>query len=90
MSEWKVELHKRVVKQAEDVKRVGLEPKVKELIQLLRKNPFQSPPSYEKLRGDLNGFYSQRINRHHRMVYEVLEETKTVRVLSVWTHYEDI
>ena len=55
---------------------------------MLRENPFQTPPSYEKLVGDLRGLYSRRINRQHRLVYEVLEGQKTVKIVSMWTHYE--
>ena len=88
MSAWKVLLHKQVVKDSERVRQAKLEPKVKDLIALLRQNPYQSPPSYEKLEGDLKGCYFRRINRHHRMVYTVDEETGTVKVQSVWTHYE--
>ena len=89
MSEWTVLLHKQVVKSAEKIRQAGLEPKVKELIQLLRENPYRVPPPYEKLIGDLSGMYSRRINRKHRMVYTTDDENRIVRVLSVWTHYEE-
>ena len=89
MSEWTVLLHKQVVKSAEKIRQAGLEPKVKELIQLLRENPYRVPPPYEKLIGDLSGMYSRRINRKHRMVYTTDDEKRIVRVLSVWTHYEE-
>ncbi len=88
MSEWKVLLHKRAIKDAERIRQAGLEPQVKALIQLLRENPFQNPPQYEKLTGDLQGYYSRRINIQHRLVYTVENETKTVRIQSLWTHYE--
>ena len=88
VSEWKVLLHRQAVKDAERIRQAGLEPQVKALIALLRKNPFQTPPRYEKLIGDLRGFYSRRINIQHRMVYTVEEETKTVKIQSLWTHYE--
>ena len=88
MSEWKVLLHKRAIKDAELIRQAGLEPQVKALIQVLRANPFQIPPQYEKLVGDLKGYYSRRINIQHRMVYSVDEETKTVKIQSMWTHYE--
>ena len=88
MSEWKVMLPRRALKDAERIRQAGLEPQVKELIALLRQNPFQSPPYYEKLVGDLKGCYSRRINRQHRMVYTVDPETCTVRVQFLWTHYE--
>ena len=75
---------------AADVKKVKsshLAEKVQSLLALLEKNPFQNPPPYEKLQGSLKGSYSRRINLKHRLVYEVLEEEKTVKVLSLWTHY---
>ena len=88
MNEWTVLLHRRAVKDAELIRQAGLEPQVKQLIALLRQNPYQSPPAYEKLIGDLAGHYSRRINRQHRMVYTVDEETRTVKIQSLWTHYE--
>ena len=71
------------------LKRAGLSAKAKALAELLEKDPFQTPPPYEKLTGDLKGLYSRRINVQHRLVYEVNEETRTVRVLRMWTHYGD-
>ena len=64
--------------------------KVKALIELLSKNPFETPPSYEKLNGDLEGLYSRRINRQHRIVYEVDEEKKEIHIIRMWTHYDNI
>ena len=69
------------------LKRAGLENKTKELLNIIRNNPFQNPPSYEKLRGDLQGFYSRRINITHRLVYAV--EKKNIIVLRMWSHYGD-
>lgn len=88
MSAWNVMLHRRAMKDAEKIKQAGLEPQVKALIQVLRENPYKNPPQYEKLVGDLKGYYSRRINIQHRMVYSVDEETKTVKIQSLWTHYE--
>ena len=65
-----------------------LADKAKALIDIIRDDPFQKPPSYEKLVGDLNGAYSRRINLQHRMVYQIDEEEKTIKILSLWTHYE--
>lgn len=65
-----------------------LDTKAKALIEILRENPYQTPPPYEKLIGDLQGAYSRRINVKHRLVYEVLEEVNTVKIISLWTHYE--
>ena len=61
---------------------------MKKLLDVIAENPFKTPPRYEKLVGDLAGYYSRRINIQHRLVYEVYEEQKTVKVLSMWTHYE--
>lgn len=85
---YKIVYTKKSVKDIEKLKSVRLDKKTKALIDLVRKNPFQNPPSYEKLQGDLRGAYSRRINIQHRLVYEVLEEEKTVKILSMWTHYE--
>ena len=66
----------------------GLDKKAKALLELLKENPFQNPPSYEKLLGDMEGLYSRRINRKHQLVYQVDEKNKTVKILSAWSHYE--
>jgi len=66
----------------------GLDSKAKSLIDLLRKNPYQSPPTFEKLKGDLSGALSRRINIQHRLVYQVVEDGKTVKIIMMWTHYE--
>ena len=66
----------------------GLKPKAQDLLEVLAVNPFQNPPPYEKLVGDLTGAYSRRINILHRMVYEVFDAERTVRVLRMWSHYE--
>lgn len=70
------------------LKAAHLDEKARALIDVIRVNPRQSPPSYEKLVGDLDGLYSRRINHQHRLVYEVLEKEKTVKIVSLWTHYE--
>ena len=70
------------------LKSAKLDTKAKALIEILRENPYQTPPPYEKLIGDLQGAYSRRINVKHRLVYEVLEEVNTVKIISLWTHYE--
>ena len=70
------------------LKSAKLDNKAKTLIELLKENPFQTPPSYEKLQGDLKGAYSRRINIKHRLVYEVNEESKMVKILSMWSHYD--
>jgi len=70
------------------LKEAGLDKKTKNLIDLLRENPFISPPTFEKLKGDLSGAYSRRINIKHRLVYQVDENEKTVKIIMMWTHYE--
>lgn len=79
---------KQAAKDKEKLKSAGLDVKVKKLLNLMIENPFQNPPPYEKLVGDLDGFYSRRINRQHRLVYQVYEDKKTVKILSMWTHYD--
>ncbi|MEX0289755.1 MAG: Txe/YoeB family addiction module toxin [Puniceicoccaceae bacterium] len=73
---------------ARKLKTSNLKPAAEQLIEILKVDPFQNPPRYESLRGDLKGCYSRRINIQHRLVYEVLEEEKVVHVLRMWTHYE--
>ena len=86
---WKVLFHRYAVKNLELLRRAGLSAKAKALAELLENDPFQAPPPYEKLTGDLKGLHFRRINVQHRLVYEVNEETRTVRVLRMWTHYGD-
>lgn len=88
MVKWELAFSKQALKDAKKVKAAGLKPGVQELLALLEKDPFQSPPSFEKLVGDLAGAYSRRINIHHRLVYEVFTKERVVRVLRMWTHYE--
>ena len=85
---WSVRFHKKAIKDLELLKQSGLAPKAKKLAEILEDDPFLTPPSYEKLQGDLNGMYSRRINIQHRMVYSVDEETHTVTIYRMWTHYE--
>lgn len=85
---WQVVFAKHALKDAKKLLAAGLKPKAEELLKILATNPFQNPPPYEKLVGDLSGAYSRRINIQHRLVYEVFTDTRTVRVLRMWTHYE--
>ena len=85
---YKIVYTKTAVKDIPKLKSVHLDTKAKALIEVFRENPYQSPPSYEKLVGDLQGLYSRRINIQHRLVYQVLEEEKVIKVISLWTHYE--
>ena len=90
---------KRAVKDIKYLKRAKLDEKAKKLIEIVRNDPFQNPPAYEKLVGNLSGAYSRRINIQHRFVYQVIEETcthenicydGTIKILSMWSHYEKI
>jgi len=85
---WQVVYAKQALKDAKKLSANGLRPKAEQILELLAHDPFQNPPPYEKLVGDLAGAYSRRINIQHRIVYEVYVKQKTVRVLRLWTHYE--
>lgn len=85
---WQVVYTKQARKDAQKLVAAGLKPKAEELIELLCRNPFETPPPFEKLVGDLSGAYSRRINIQHRLVYQVLEDRHTVKVIRMWTHYE--
>ncbi len=85
---YKLVYTKQAQKDAKKVASSGLKDRVIELLKIIEKNPFQDYPPYEKLIGDLSGAYSRRINIQHRLVYQVLEEIKTVKVIRMWTHYE--
>ena len=87
MVEYKILYSKFAIKDAKKLSGAKLDTKAKELIEIIRKNPFQNPPPYEKLVGNLNGSYSRRINIKHRIVYEVREIDKIVRILRMWSHY---
>ena len=78
---------KKAINDIPKLKSVKLDKKARALIEIIKENPYKTPPSYEKLMGDLTGAYSRRINIKHRLVYEVLEEEKTVKIISLWTHY---
>ena len=85
---WEVVYAKQAIKDAKKLAASSLKPKAQELIAVLADDPFQNPPPFEKLVGDLIGAYSRRINIQHRIVYEVFTKEKTVRILRMWTHYE--
>lgn len=85
---WQLVYARHAQKDAQKLASSGLKDKAQELLSILRENPFQNPPPYEKLVGDLSGAYSRRINIQHRLVYEVLPEEKIVKVLRMWSHYE--
>ena len=85
---WTIKYSKQAVKDSKKIEQSNLKQSVVNLLEVLKENPFQNPPPYEKLIGDLTGKYSRRINIQHRLVYEVFEKEKIVRVLRMWTHYE--
>jgi len=86
--EWRIVFTKQAAKDAAHLAHAGLRPKAEQLLALLRVDPFQTPPAFEKLVGDLSGAYSRRISLQHRLVYQVLEGERAVKVLRMWTHYE--
>jgi toxin YoeB len=85
---WRLVYTKQAQKDAKKIAASGLKTKAESIIKILRENPFQTPPPYEKLVGDLSGAYSRRINIHHRLIYQVLNDEKVVKIIRMWTHYE--
>lgn len=85
---WEIIFSKHSQKDAQKLAAAGLKDKAIALLEILKSNPFQNPPPYEKLIGDLSGAYSRHINIQHRLVYQVIDELQTVKVLRMWTHYE--
>ena len=88
MVSWKIVFTKQAQKDAKKLSGSGLRSKAEEIIELLRQNPYQTPPPYENLVGDLSGAYSRRLNIQHRIVYQILNDDKAVKVIRMWTHYE--
>ena len=84
---WGIIYTKQAQKDAKKLASSGMKPKAQKLLAVITENPYQNPPPYEKLIGDLAGAYSRRINIQHRLVYQVLDEVRTVKVLRMWTHY---
>ena len=85
---WQFVFTKQAQKDAEKLAAAGLKGKAIELLEIIRENPFRTPPRFEKLLGDLAGAYARRINIQHRLVYEVLEPEKIIKIIRMWTHYE--
>lgn len=85
---WRLVYTSQSKKDAKKLASAGLRPKAEKLLQILTADPFQTPPPFEKLVGDFTGAYSRRINIQHRLVYQVVPDLKTVKVLRMWTHYE--
>ena len=85
---WTVVFTKQAQKDAKKIAQSGLKPQAERLLELLKENPYKNPPPYEKLIGDLSGAYSRRINIQHRLVYQIIDDIQTVKVIRMWTHYE--
>ena len=85
---WRLVYTRQAEKDAKKIAASGLRSKAEEIIQILRENPFQTPPPFEKLVGDLAGAYSRRINIHHRLIYQILAEERVVKIIRMWTHYK--
>jgi len=85
---WELVYTKQAQKDAKKLSASGLKKKAQELLEIIKENPYQNPPPYEKLVGDLFGAYSRRINIQHRLVYQVYENKNTIKVIRLWTHYE--
>ena len=84
---WRLVYTKQAQKDAKKIARSGLKSAASHLFDILREDPYRNPPPYERLRGDLSGAYSRRINIQHRLIYQVLDDTKTVKIIRMWTHY---
>ena len=85
---WRLVFTKQAIKDAKKIAQAGLKPQASRLLDMLREDPYRNPPPFEKLVGDLSGAYSRRINIQHRLVYQVLDDIKTVKVIQMWMHYE--
>jgi toxin YoeB len=85
---WQLVFTKQAQKDANKIKQAGLKPNAERLLQILKEDPYCSPPPYEKLLGDLAGAFSRRINLQHRLVYQIFDEIKAVKIIRMWTHYE--
>lgn len=85
---WKIVYTKQAIKDSKKIESGNLKPKVLRLLRLLKEDPYAKPPPFEKLLGDLSGAYSRRINIQHRLVYQIIDKIKTVKVIRMWTHYE--
>ena len=85
---WRVVFTKQAQKDSKNLSSADLRSKAEKLIEILRENPYQTPPPFEKLLGDLSGAFSRRINIQHRLVYQILDDEKVVKIIRMWTHYE--
>ncbi|RLD58175.1 MAG: Txe/YoeB family addiction module toxin [Bacteroidetes bacterium] len=85
---WKIVYTKQAQKDAKKISASGLKAKTQKIIEIIRANPFETPPPFEKLIGDLSGAYSRRINIKHRLVYQIYDDLKIVKIIRMWSHYE--
>jgi toxin YoeB len=85
---WRLVFTKQAQKDAKKIAKSGLKPQANRLLNLLKEDPYRNPPPYEKLVGDLSGAYSRRINIQHRLIYQILRDISTVKIIRMWTHYE--
>lgn len=85
---WEIVFSKQAQKDAQKIAAANLKEKVLQLFEIIKSNPYQNPPPVEKLVGDLSGAYSRRINIQHRLVYQIIDESHTIKILRLWTHYE--
>ena len=88
MVSWQIVFTKQAQKDARKISSAGLRSNTQQLLDILRENPYQTPPPFEKLIGDLSGAYSRRINIQHRLVYQIIDDKRIVKVIRMWTHYE--
>ena len=88
MVSWELVYTKQAQKDSKKLSVSGLRPQAEKLLTILRKNPYKTPPPFEKLVGDLKGAYSRRINIQHRLVYQIIKESRTVKIIRMWSHYE--
>jgi Txe/YoeB family toxin of toxin-antitoxin system len=88
MVSWQLVFTKQAQKDAKKIAQSGLKPQAERVLEIIKENPFKNPPPFEKLVGDLSGAYSRRINIQHRLVYQVMEDIKTIKIIRMWTHYE--
>ena len=85
---WRLVFTKQAIKDAQKIAQSGLKPQTNQLLEILKEDPYRNPPAYEKLVGDLSGAYSRRINIQHRLVYQISDDIRTVKIIRMWTHYK--
>jgi Txe/YoeB family toxin of toxin-antitoxin system len=85
---WRLVFTKQAKKDAKKIAQSGFKPQANRLLELLKEDPYRNPPPYEKLMGDLSGAYTRRINIQHRLIYQILRDIHTVKIIRMWTHYE--